>query len=59
MFEAKPDPRALGRASRISVSLAEPLLERLQELAEREGRSLSNLCARLLEHAIEHYESLE
>jgi metal-responsive CopG/Arc/MetJ family transcriptional regulator len=59
MFEAKPDPRAQGRCSRVSVSLPEPLLEQLQQLAQREGRSLSNLCARLLERSVADGERLD
>jgi len=36
---------------RVSVVLRQDLLEKLQELAEWEGRSLSNMCAHLLEKA--------
>lgn len=56
MTETKPAARGQGRGNRISVSLGDVMFERLQQLAEREGRSLSNLCAHLLEHAITHYE---
>ena len=41
-----------GRVSRISVGLSEGTLNELQQLAAQEGRSLSNLCARLIEGAL-------
>ena len=41
-----------GRTSRISVGLSEGTLSELQQLATQEGRSLSNLCARLIESAL-------
>ena len=44
--------RAKGRANRVSVSLSDETLVAVQELAEQEGRSLSNLCARLIEGAM-------
>ena len=44
--------RAKGRANRVSVSLSDETLVAVQELAEQEGRSLSNLCARLIEGAL-------
>ena len=44
-----------GRAARISVSLHDALVEELEQLARAEGRSLSNLCARLIETALPHY----
>ena len=59
MLESRPATRAQGRSNRISVSLGDSLVERLQDLAEQEGRSLSNLCARLIEQAIEHYEQID
>lgn len=47
--------RSRGRAARISVSLHDGLLEELEQLALAEGRSLSKLCARLIETALPHY----
>jgi hypothetical protein len=32
------------------------MFERLQELSQREGRSLSNLCAYLLEVALQRHD---
>lgn len=54
MTDAKPITRARGRASRISVSLHEALFKQLEDLACEEGRSLSNLCARLIETALQN-----
>ena len=45
------NPRS--RASRISVSLNAHHVQQLQLLSEQEGRSLSNLCARLIVQALE------
>ena len=50
--------RAKGRANRVSVSLSDETLVAVQELAEQEGRSLSNLCARLLERSVADGEPL-
>lgn len=36
---------------KISVVLRQDVVQKLQDLAEYEGRSLSNLCAHLLEKA--------
>ena len=58
MSASTPSPRK-SRASRISVSLRDGTVERLQQLAQQEGRSLSNLCAHLLEQAIARYGSWE
>lgn len=44
------------RAKRISISLHDAMFERLQELSLREGRSLSNLCAYLLEVALQRHD---
>jgi metal-responsive CopG/Arc/MetJ family transcriptional regulator len=57
MTQSKPEsftraPRGRGRASRISVSLHDSLFRQLEELAHAEGRSLSNLCAHLIETAL-------
>ena len=41
-----------GRASRISVSLSDGTLDKLQKVAAKENRSLSNLCALLIESAL-------
>lgn len=46
--------RVRGRSNRISVSLSDGTLDTLQQLAEQQGRSLSNLCARLIERALSH-----
>ena len=43
-----------GRANRISVTLRDGTLDELQLLAEQQGRSLSNLCARLIEGALQN-----
>jgi hypothetical protein len=53
--DTRPGPRGRGRSSRISVSLHESLFRQLEELAQEEGRSLSNLCARLIETALEDH----
>lgn len=42
---------ALKNPKKISVVVRPDLLKSLQEMAEQEGRSLSNLCAHLLEKA--------
>lgn len=52
---ARPDPRGRGRSSRISVSLHDSLFRQLEALAQAEGRSLSNLCARLIETALDDH----
>ena len=41
----------LKNPKKVSVVLRQDLVEGLQQLAEWEGRSLSNLCAHLLEKA--------
>ncbi|MEN9540984.1 MAG: CopG-like 1 or ribbon-helix-helix domain, 5 [Cyanobacteriota bacterium] len=53
MTDSKPAPRGRGRANRISVSLHDGLFRQLEALAAEEGRSLSNLCARLIETALQ------
>jgi len=55
MTDSNRSGRGRGRANRVSVSLHDAMFERLQELSEREGRSLSNLCAYLLELALEQH----
>ena len=57
MTDSKPAARARGRASRISVSLHDALFRELENLAAEEGRSLSNLCARLIETALQSHRS--
>ena len=42
----------MGRGNRVSVSLNDGTLDTLQKLAAQQGRSLSNLCARLIEGAL-------
>ena len=37
---------------KISVVLRQDIVQNLQDLAEYEGRSMSNLCAHLLEKAV-------
>ena len=41
----------LKNPKKVSVVLRQDLVDNLQQLAEWEGRSLSNLCAHLLEKA--------
>ena len=41
-----------GRTCRISVGLSDATVNELQQMAAQEGRSLSNLCARLIESAL-------
>ena len=57
MTDSKPAARVRGRASRISVSLHHDLFGKLEKLAAEEGRSLSNLCARLIETALQSHRS--
>ena len=52
MTDSSPQARTRGRATRISVSLSDGTLDALQRLAAKENRSLSNLCARLIERAL-------
>ena len=52
MTDSSPEARIRGRATRISVSLSDGTLDALQRLAAKENRSLSNLCARLIERAL-------
>jgi metal-responsive CopG/Arc/MetJ family transcriptional regulator len=59
MTDSNPPARGQGRANRISVSLHDAMFERLQELSLQEGRSLSNLCAYLLELALQHHDQPE
>lgn len=59
MTDSNPLARGRGRANRISVSLHDAMFERLQELSLKEGRSLSNLCAYLLEVALQQYDEPE
>ena len=49
-------PRVLNR-KRISVVLRQDVLQKLQAVAEWEGRSLSNLCAYWLEKSADDYDS--
>ena len=41
----------LKNPKKVSVVLRQDLVDNLQQMAEWEGRSLSNLCAHLLEKA--------
>ena len=43
---------SLKNPKKVSVVLRQDLVEALADLAEYEGRSMSNLCAHLLEKAI-------
>ena len=43
---------------KISVVLRQDVVQKLQDLAEFEGRSLSNLCAHLLEKAVKDQKPL-
>lgn len=56
MTGSKAQARGQRRANRISISLHDAIYERLQELSQREGRSLSNLCAYLLEAALQRHD---
>ena len=49
-------PRVLNR-KRISVVLRQDVLQQLQEIADWEGRSLSNLCAYWLEKSASDYQA--
>ena len=49
-------PRVLNR-KRISVVLRQDVLQQLQEIADWEGRSLSNLCAYWLEKSAAEYQA--
>ena len=52
-----PEGFAVRRPRRINVTVSETLLEGLQRSADDEGRSLSNLCAYLLEIGLERRQS--
>ena len=52
MTDSSSQARSGGRANRISVSLRDGILDALQRRAAKENRSLSNLCARLIERAL-------
>jgi len=48
-----------SRSNRVSVSLNAQLYKQLQELSQKEGRSVSNLCAHLLATALERLKAEE
>ena len=50
--DSNPRRNGRGRANRVSVSLNDGTLDTLQKLAAQQDRSLSNLCARLIEGAL-------
>ena len=52
MTDSSPQRRGRGRGNRVSVSLNDGTLDALQKLAAQQDRSLSNLCARLIEGAL-------
>ena len=52
-----PEGFAVRRPRRINVTVSETLLEGLQRSADDEGRSLSNLCAHLLESGLERRQA--
>ena len=52
MTDSSSQARSRGRANRISVSLSDGILDALQRRAAKENRSMSNLCARLIESAL-------
>ena len=54
MVESSSQALSGGRANRVSVSLSGTTLDALQKAALKENRSLSNLCARLIERALRH-----
>jgi hypothetical protein len=47
----------MKRPRRVNVTVSEALLEGLQRCADDEGRSLSNLCAHLLETGLERRQA--
>lgn len=47
------------RSNRVSISLTPDLYARLQTLAVRDGRSLSNLCVHLIASAISQHETAD
>lgn len=56
MPESPSDARGRGRASRVSISIPKELLEQLRFLSRRQGRSLSNLCALILQSGVDGME---
>ena len=54
MYRGLPyQPVSLRSSKRLTITVAESVLESLNERSNREGRSLSNLAAYLLESALE------
>ena len=51
-----PSSQVEGRASRICINLRSETHELLRAIAQKEGRSLSNLCAHLLEQMLDQRE---
>lgn len=57
MASISGDPPRFPRGrERISISIPAGVLQSLVARSNHEGRSISNLCAFLLERAMEHYE---
>ena len=44
---------ALRKPKRITITIPQAVYERLEELSSKDGRSMSNLAASLLERAIQ------
>ena len=54
MYRGLPSqPVSLRSSKRLTITVAESVLESLNERSNQEGRSLSNLAAYLLESALE------
>jgi hypothetical protein len=53
VFNSPIDPRLPRGGERICASVSSKLFDALIQRSTREGRSLSNLCAFLLERAME------
>lgn len=53
MPESPSNARGRGRASRISISLPDELLDDLRSLSQRQARSMSNLCALILRSGVD------
>jgi hypothetical protein len=51
-----PSSQVEGRASRICINLRSETHDLLRAIARQEGRSLSNLCAHLLEQMLDQCE---
>ena len=52
-LDSKPDCNAFRSSQRLTITVANATLDALVERSNREGRSLSNLAAYLLESSLE------